>query len=557
GYVISNAPVVWDQGQFGIGDSAYFTNNATFTANGDLAIASSPTSTNGYSTLENRGTFVKATGSGALTVSDLSFVQYGTLSAGSGSIVLVKNGNGPNVLEAGSTISGPVTAYDEVSLAGASTVGSGATLEIGNDGNGDQGLLDGSGTLGGSGTVKIDGGAVNAGAMQSITFASGGNVALTANAATSTFTVDPQGTMTFAGTTAWTGGTVEIIDGTVTNSGTWTASTPGVFTYNTSSSVFSNKGTFTADPGASATLQLLATMQNAGTWVLKSGTTQFGFYGYTQTAGTTTLAGGGATTSNGAMPPVYYAFDIQGGSLTGAGTVDAPVTAEGTVAPGSATSAGTLTVTQAYTQSATGTLAIGLGGVQAGTQFDVLAVGSDVTIAGTLSVSLLGGYVPAVGSSYKVLTSASSNADQGQFATVNQPNGVTLTTTYDANDVTLGVTSVSIPDAGPDAAPDAAPQEGGTGDAGATEAGSEGGNGGDASGPDASGEDAGGDASFMVDGAAEDGGGGSGGSSSNCSCDVVGGGSAPGAAGVLVAWGLSLAAASRRRRNEKSGRNGR
>jgi len=534
GYVISNAPVVWDQGQFGIGNDSYFTNKATFTANGDLAIAASPTSTTGHATLENRGTFVKATGSGSLTVNALSFLQYGTLSAASGAIVLVTNGNGPNVLEAGSTISGAVTVDDEVSLAGASTVAAGATLEIGNDGDGDQGLLDGSGTLGGAGTVKIDGGAVSAGAMQSITFAGGGNVAFTANAATTTMTVDPQGSLTFAGTTKWTGGTLEIVDGTVTNSGVWTASTPGVLSYNTSSAIFSNAGTFTADPGPSATLQLLAIVQNAGTFVLHSGTTQFGFYGYTQTAGTTSLAGGGATTSNGATPPVYYTFDIQGGSLTGSGTIDAPVTAEGTVAPGASTSAGTLTITQTYTQSATGKLAVALGGVQAGTQYDALVVGGDVQIDGTLSVSLLGGYVPAVGSTYKVLGSGSSNPDQGTFATVTQPNGVTLKTTYDPNDVTLGVTAVSIPDAGPDAAPDAGSPEAGGGDGGAPEAG-----------VDASGEDG----SFMVDGSADDGGGGGpSGDSGGCSTGAAGSGEAPGSVGVLAILGVALAARSRRRR---------
>ncbi|HTQ47269.1 MAG TPA: hypothetical protein VMI75_31150, partial [Polyangiaceae bacterium] len=161
-----------------------------------------------------------------------------------------------------------------------------------------------------------------------------------------------------------------------------------------------------------------------------------------------------------------------------------------------------------------------------------LVVGGDVQIDGTLSVSLLGSYVPSVGSAYKVLASGSSNPDQGTFATVAQPNGVTLKTTYDANDVTLGVTAVSIPDAGADAAPEAGGGDGGSPDAGA----------------DASGEDG----SFMVDGAADDaGGGGSSGDSGGCSTSAAGSSEGPGSVGVLMILGVALAVRARRRRLTK------
>jgi hypothetical protein len=327
-------------------------------------------------------------------------------------------------------------------------------------------VLDGNGSLGGAGTVKLDGSQINASGTNTITFAAGGNVMLPPNAATTYFSPSSPGAITLAGTTTWTGGTLEISTGSIINSGAWTATAAGVF--NGAASTLTNTGTFTADPGTGiVNMGVLVTSQ--GTVVAKSGLLFFSGSNrpnYTQTAGMTQLAGGNLASGDalieqggdaGVAPTDYYGIDIQGGSLTGSGTIDTLVSNEGTVAPGSATAAGTLSITQTYTQSATGILAIGLGGTTAGTGFDVLAVAGDVTIAGYLNTSLIGSYVPAVGSSYKVLTSGGADPDTGMFGTVNDPVGATLTTTYDANDVVLGVSAVNIlpADAGTDSGVDA------------------------------------------------------------------------------------------------------
>ena len=445
-YIVSGATVTWDQGILAVGDGGYFTNTGTFTAKGDLAI--SPTGTEYYSQLENRGTFIKQSGNGALTVDSLSFLNYGTLSAASGSIRLVAKGNGPNVLEGGSTLSGQVTALCEVALGGSSTVAAGGNFELGNDGT-HAGQLDGSGAIGGDGTVTVDGAAIDATGTNALTFAAGGHLAFTPNAAKTFFQVDPKASMTFAGNTTWTGGTIELQDGTATNTGTWTTTGAALLTNNVSSATFENRGTFAADPGAT-TLQVDLNFLNSGTVIASSGTLLFAHQDFVQTGGETRLSGGTVGVHTPYTTPDYRTMDIKGGSLTGAGTVDAVVTNEGIVAPGTAASAGTLTVTQTYTQSDAGTLAVDLGGVQAG-QFDVLATGGDVKIDGTLAVSLLGGYLPAVGSTYKVLVSGGADPDQGAFATVAPQNGLSVTTTYHPNDVTLGVTGVTAPDAGVDA----------------------------------------------------------------------------------------------------------
>jgi hypothetical protein len=519
-HIVSNAKITWDQGDLGIGSFSYFTNAGTLTAAGDLDIVAGPSSTEGYSKLENRGSIVKSTGSGKLTVDPLSILNYGTVHAASGSIALVSIGDGPNVLEDGSTLQGSIAAYCEVDLAGSSTVAAGSALELGNDGT-HASTLAGSGSLGGAGTVTIDGAAIQAGAMDTITFASGGQVVLANNAALTTFSVDGQGALDFAGTTAWTGGALEIETGTVTNSGAWTTKTAGSFTVNSSGSAFSNTGSWTSDPGGAGTVDLEVVVTNAGTVTATSGTLLFG-RDYTQTAGKTVLAGGSVAAHDTSMPPNPHTIDIQGGSLEGAGMVDAVVTNEGTVAPGSAKKAGTLTITQTYTQSATGTLAVALGGTAPGT-FDVLATNGDVTLDGDLAVTLLPGYVPSTGDSYKVLVSAGADPDQGMFAKVDEPAGVTLTTTYDPNDVVLGVTGVMLPD-------------GGMGGGGA----------GGSGGSGASGTGAGGG------GAGTGTGGSAGGGGKSCSCEAAGADGAWGGAGGL-ALACALAAAVERRRRRAAG----
>jgi hypothetical protein len=540
-YVVANGPITWDQGIFGGGGGSYLVNNAAFSVAGDL------TSTSGYnSTLENRGTLTKTAGTGTFTVNGLSIDNFGTVSAAKGNILLVTASNGAlqsQALEAGSTLQGSIVATCPVSLVGDSTVAAGSTLELGNDGT-NASTLTGSGTLGGAGTVKIDGSSISAGPMQAITFGSTGKVVLAANAASTYLFVDAMGSVTFAGTTSLTGGTVEVGLGTATNSGSFTASGVATMTNGGSSCNFANTGTFTVDPGAGKTVTMdLDGYLNSGTTILKSGTALFDLGNeYVQTAGATTLAGGTLAAHDTSMPPNVWTVDIQGGTLGGSGTVDGIVTNEGTVAPGTSTAAGTLTITGAYTQSSTGTLAIGLGGTTAGTQFDVLASGDVVTLAGSLVVTRIGAYVPDVGNTYKVLTSAApSPGVSGTFGTVTQPTGVTLTTTYDPGDVTLGVTAVNIPDGGTDAGMDASVVDSGTpGDSGGPvdEAGM----------PEAAAGDAGEDAGFSVDAAGSDGG-----SPPNepgkamCSCHTVGGGdtsSAVGAAGVL----LGIAAAFARRR---------
>ncbi len=100
------------------------------------------------------------------------------------------------------------------------------------------------------------------------------------------------------------------------------------------------------------------------------------------------------------------------GTCSRAGTVGGNlVNSSGTVAPGN--SPGMLTIDGNYDQGSGGTLAIEIGGIQAGVDFDVLNVLGDTSLAGTLSVSLIDGFTPSGGNTFKVLTAGGELTDAG------------------------------------------------------------------------------------------------------------------------------------------------
>jgi hypothetical protein len=178
---------------------------------------------------------------------------------------------------------------------------------------------------------------------------------------------------------------------------------------------FTNKGLFTVGSGSTFTV--------GGT-----GTT------FTQTAGMITDDGSVNLPSSGTL-------SLQTGSLIGKGTVIGALTSSATVDPGdSATTTGILTDNGTYTQNSAGSLNVGIGGTTAGTKYDVLAA-TTARLGGTLNISLLNGYVPAVGNTFKVVTYGS---ETGTFSTI---TGLSInssehfTVTYQGTDVLLTVVS--------------------------------------------------------------------------------------------------------------------
>ena len=116
-----------------------------------------------------------------------------------------------------------------------------------------------------------------------------------------------------------------------------------------------------------------------GSVIAAAGTLSF-TGGFTQTGGSTSLSGGNLASSSTML--------FNAGSLNGSGTVSAPVSNAGTLAPGTPTTPGTINITGGYSHLAAATLAIRMAGTAAG-QFDQVNVtGAPVTIAACPSSSM-------------------------------------------------------------------------------------------------------------------------------------------------------------------------
>jgi hypothetical protein len=160
-------------------------------------------------------------------------------------------------------------------------------------------------------------------------------------------------------------------------------------------------------------------------------TNQLNCYQYHQVAGTTVLASNAVlNVADGSSVP----FTLQGGILSAAGTIQANiVNSGGTINLGN--TPGLLTIngsTGIYTQSVAGVLAIKIGGTNSGSQYDQLNASSGA-LAGTLNVSFINGFSPALGDKYRVVASSYGGFYSGAFNTLNgvhATNGLVLVPVY-------------------------------------------------------------------------------------------------------------------------------
>jgi hypothetical protein len=195
-------------------------------------------------------------------------------------------------------------------------------------------------------------------------------------------------------------------------------------------------GTFSLSGGA--TLTTAGSFTNAGKFAIGAGSS-FSVGGpalYTQSSGSTTT--NGTLSASGGV-------NLEAGFLYGSGFIAGNISSSGLVAPGQSTGAtGILTDTGAYTQNSAGSLDISIGGTTAGSKFDELK-STTATLGGTLNINLINGFVPTIGSKFKIVDYTS---ESGQFATV---NGLAInsaehfTVTYQGADVLLTVVSGAAP----------------------------------------------------------------------------------------------------------------
>jgi hypothetical protein len=170
---------------------------------------------------------------------------------------------------------------------------------------------------------------------------------------------------------------------TLRNEGAMTIRGGGIFgvTCCSSPSVFKNVGAVIVNPGAGQTagLQNLA-VRSSGLISVQSGTLAFAGVAPSLTAGSLSLAGGAVSL------PSNTPLKLNGGKLTGAGTVQGPVkNVTGIVSPGGTTT-GTITV-GSYEQATGGRLETQVRSLMVA---DRLAVSGTAKLAGTLAISKIG-----------------------------------------------------------------------------------------------------------------------------------------------------------------------
>ena len=214
------------------------------------------------------------------------------------------------------------------------------------------------------------------------------------------------------GSTTWTGGSVRAGSGAaIRNAGVWTIAgdTSMAVLPGSPAPRFDNlaSGTYQKSAGA-GTASGNVPFSNTGTVRGASGTLSFSG-GYTQTAGSTLVEGGGVISSS-------TLIDIQAGTIGGSGAIAAAVMNAGRLAPG--LSPGLLNVPGTCTQTAAASYDVELGGVAPGTAYDKVAVSGPAGLAGTLNVTLVNGFVPADLDTFTIMTYATST---GSFGSINLP----------------------------------------------------------------------------------------------------------------------------------------
>jgi hypothetical protein len=238
-----------------------------------------------------------------------------------------------------------------------------------------------------------------------------------------------------SGTGLTVSGSVTQHAGAILSDGTWNVSNGSTLTFTTGSNITTNQADVTLD-GAGSTFARFTTalnenqggltlkndrdlttagaLANSGDLRIEDSATLLTVNGaYTQTAGSTTLVGDSQVTTSGG-------FNLQGGTLSGQGTINGNLVSSGSpiVSPG--TSAGVIGISG--NASLSGSLVMEIGGLAPGTGHDQLLVGGNLTLGGSLSLSFIDGFIPLFGQNITLVDAGSPIA--GSF--INVPSGTRL-----------------------------------------------------------------------------------------------------------------------------------
>ncbi len=189
-------------------------------------------------------------------------------------------------------------------------------------------------------------------------------------------------------------------------------------------------------------------MPGTGTYNLNGGNLTIGgtltVQNHKDAIGTFNMAGG-KLTANGIVNNGVFNHsggevfaDVENhGTLFAKGIFTGNLLNKGVVNPGS--SPGMLTINGDYSQDALGVLNIELAGLDQGTQYDFLNITGSANLAGTLNVSLLNSFSPAIGNTFDILY-AEKGLGGTTFNFANLPNdGRAWALSYGVNTVKLAV----------------------------------------------------------------------------------------------------------------------
>lgn len=143
---------------------------------------------------------------------------------------------------------------------------------------------------------------------------------------------------------------------------------------------------------------------------------------------------GSTNTIDGSLTAAILRF--LGGKFSGNGFINGELLENILARLGPGGSAGILTVNANYVQSSTAALDIELGGLIPGVEHDQLVINGDATLAGTLLLVPLKGFLPLVGQSYEILT-VTGGTLTGEFDSIVGPGEYGIA--YAADGVTVTV----------------------------------------------------------------------------------------------------------------------
>jgi hypothetical protein len=145
----------------------------------------------------------------------------------------------------------------------------------------------------------------------------------------------------------------------------------------------------------------------------------------------------GLTNINGILN-VTSLYDLQGGTLSGNGQLNGDISVSGgTVGPGN--SPGLLSIDGNYLQTISGILAIELGGLIPGAEYDVLDITGSATLAGALDVELFdlgdGLFSPKLGDSFDILLAETLSGSFDTFLLAELDEGLSFDVSYLINEI--------------------------------------------------------------------------------------------------------------------------